>query len=111
MGLSDIVREFDSNFYIPEELKNATHREPDTEDADAVDEEELDIQWEYSEEEASELDDSSVEEALEAPDFIDIVSQTIRTSPSGGQVVDVIIDIPDSNGQVKYEVRVTKNDY
>jgi hypothetical protein len=45
---------------------------------------------------------------LGAPDWFYIVSQTVRSTPGGGQVVDVLLEIEDKPGVVEYEVRITK---
>lgn len=42
------------------------------------------------------------------PDIIGIVSQTIRTTPAGNQVVDVVLEVDDITALSKYEIRVTK---
>lgn len=42
------------------------------------------------------------------PDYLEIISQTVRTLPGGGQVVDVTIELPDLDEGDKYEVKVSK---
>lgn len=45
---------------------------------------------------------------LDVPDDFVVFSQTIRRSPGGQQVVDVILQVEDIIGAENYEVRVTK---
>lgn len=45
---------------------------------------------------------------LAVPDAVTVVSQTVKTSPSGQQLVDIVIDVTDVPGAVNYEVRITK---
>lgn len=48
-------------------------------------------------------------DTLYPPDWMEIVSQSVKTLPGGGQVVDVIIELPDlESDAIKYDVRVTK---
>lgn len=42
------------------------------------------------------------------PDYMEVISQVVRTLPGGGQVVDVTIELPDLESGTKYEVRVSK---
>lgn len=42
------------------------------------------------------------------PDIIGIVSQQVRRSPSGDNVIDVVLEVSDVLGATKYEFRVTK---
>lgn len=46
--------------------------------------------------------------AVSAPDWFYIISQTVRSTPGGGQVVDVLLQIEDKPGVTEYEVRITK---
>lgn len=52
--------------------------------------------------------ESGAEETLPTPQFIEIVSQTIRIAPDGSTLVDVVIDVEDIPGVTNYDVRVTK---
>lgn len=45
---------------------------------------------------------------LPTPQFIEIVSQTIRIAPDGSSMVDVVINVEDIPGVTNYDVRVTK---
>jgi hypothetical protein len=107
---TDIVREIDPNWLIPEGLKGAVERTvvEDLQVLTSEQEEDVDIQNETTDEEDSELDEDAIDDAIEAPDEIVIVSQTIRTDPSGRQVIDVVIDVAEVEGAVKYDVRITK---
>lgn len=53
--------------------------------------------------------DSGSVDTLYPPDWMEVVSQSVKTLPGGGQVVDVIIELPDlESDEIKYDVRVTK---
>ncbi len=45
---------------------------------------------------------------LPVVDSITVVSQTVKTATGGGVTVDVIIEVPDYDSILKYDVRVTK---
>lgn len=106
---TEIWRDFDPNLDIPIGLKNArvavkpdnTEELPDP-DAD------IDIQTDTLIDEESELDEEFVGDELDVPGTFSIISQTVRTGPDGAQVVDVVIDVEEVEGAVKYEVRITK---
>lgn len=106
---TEIWRDFDPNLDIPIGLKNArvassvdkTSELPEP-DAD------IDIQTETLVDEESELDEEEVGDELDVPGTFEIVSQTVRTGPDGSQVVDIVIDVEEVEGAVKYEVRITK---
>lgn len=44
---------------------------------------------------------------LVPPNFVNVVSQTLRFSANGQQVVDVLIDVEDVPGATDYGVRLT----
>lgn len=44
----------------------------------------------------------------DTPDILGVVSQTLRTTNTGAQVVDVVIEVEDIPGLSKYDYRVTK---
>lgn len=52
--------------------------------------------------------ESGETDALPTPQFIEIVSQTIRIAPDGSSLVDVVINVEDIPGVTNYDVRVTK---
>lgn len=109
MAATDIVREIDGNFPIPDGLKNAIERLRNEDEAPVTEEEaDLDIQIEFLDEEESELDEEEMPDGVAAPDYIEIISQTVRTAPDGRQVVDVVIDVEEVDGAIKYDVRITK---
>lgn len=54
------------------------------------------------------IDNTKVDGKLRAPSTLSIVSQKIRRNPDGSAVVDIILDIEDVPGNIKYEIRVTK---
>lgn len=41
------------------------------------------------------------------PTSIAIISQSVKTSPDGRQVINVVIEVPDVSGVLNYDVRVT----
>lgn len=45
---------------------------------------------------------------LSAPNFINIVSQVVRFTSDGSQVVDVTIEVEDVIGAENYDIRMTK---
>lgn len=105
---TDIWREFDPRLPIPIGLKNARVKEL-LDDEFAVSEPNEDIDWQEGlDNEDSEIDDDQIDEELDVPGSFEILSQTIRTAPDGSQVVDVVIDVEEVEGAVKYEVRITK---
>lgn len=106
---TEIWRDFDPNLDIPEGLVNA--REATNSDATtdlAEPDADIDFQTDTLIDEDSELDEEYVGDELDVPGTFEIVSQTVRTGPDGSQVVDIVIDVEEVEGAVKYEVRVTK---
>lgn len=106
---TEIWRDFDPNLDIPIGLKNArVSTKPDVTgelpDPDA----DINIQFETLIDEDSELDEEEVGDELDVPGTFEIISQTVRTGPDGSQVVDIVIDVEEVEGAVKYEVRITK---
>jgi hypothetical protein len=47
---------------------------------------------------------------LPTPNALTVVEQIIRTLPDGSQVVDVVVEVDDVEGAVKYEFRIVKAD-
>lgn len=105
---TEIWREIDPNLDLPVELKNVKYVVPaeelDVPDPEAV----IDIQEETLSDDDSELDEPFIEQELDAPSSLTIVSQTVRTAPDGRQVVDIVIEVEDIPGALNYELRVTK---
>lgn len=107
--VTEIWRDFDPNLDIPVGLKNAREgissdviEELPEPDAD------IDFQTDTLIDEDSELDEESVEDELDVPGSFEVITQTVRTAPDGSQVVDIVIEVEEVEGAVKYEVRVTK---
>lgn len=48
------------------------------------------------------------EDGLYPPDIIGVVSQVVRQTSAGNQVVDVVIEVEDMPNALNYELRVTK---
>ena len=64
-------------------------------------------------------DDGSMNDALDSeldnqvipvPEGLRVVSQTIRETKSGGEVVDVVLEVDDIPGVTQYDLRVTPLD-
>jgi hypothetical protein len=47
-------------------------------------------------------------EDLQTPQWLTVLSQTIRIAPDGRSVVDVILEVEEVMGAEEYELRVTK---
>lgn len=103
---SDVVREIDQNFAIPDGLKDTFESNPVV-DEYATDSD-IDIQFETLQDESSELDSEQISGDVEPPETIEIITQEVRTAPDGRQVIDIIIEVEDVPGAVKYDVRITK---
>lgn len=54
------------------------------------------------------LSSPEVAAALPIPEGLTIVSQTVRTKPGGGYVVDVVVDVTDMPGIENFDLAVTK---
>lgn len=106
---TEIWRDFDPNLDIPVGLKNAREAAlPDREEDVAEPDADIDFQVETLDDDESELDEDEVGDELDVPGTFEIVEQIVRTAPDGTQVVDIIIDVEEVEGAVKYEVRITK---
>lgn len=106
---TEIWRDFDPNLDIPIGLKNARVAvRPDNEEELPDASADIDFQTETLIDEESELDEEEVGDELGVPGTFEVISQTLRTAPDGTQVVDVVVDVEDIEGAVKYEVRITK---
>lgn len=101
--MAEVHREIDPNFYVPDGLKNTTTVYTDTED-DLWSDENYDLQNDIDDLE----DEDIIADRLPAPESIYVISQTIRTSSDGTQVVDVEIEVEDVPGALNYEIRLTK---
>lgn len=47
-------------------------------------------------------------DGIPVPDILGIISQKMRRTKAGNQVIDVLFDVEDIEGAVKYELRVVK---
>lgn len=100
----------DQNFYIPEGLASfvyveTTDQDPVTE-AESTGDDTVQIYTGELVPEAGAVD--AVTYILPVPQDFTIVSQIIRLSPDGRQLVDVVFDTSDLEGVTNFEVRVTK---
>lgn len=106
---TEIWRDFNPNLEIPIGLKNARESVlPDNFDDTSTPNADIDIQTETLSDEESELNEDYIEDELAVPGTFEIISQTVRTAPDGSQVIDVVIEVEEVDGAVKYEVRITK---
>lgn len=53
-------------------------------------------------------DNPDLDTSLRPPAWLKLISQTVRTGPTGIQVVDVVIEVEDVPGVTDYQPRVTK---
>ena len=53
-------------------------------------------------------DDKDNDDKLETPDSFRIVKQTVTEGKGGRQVVDVVAEVEDVDGAIRYEFRLTK---
>jgi hypothetical protein len=96
--------EIDRNFFVPPNVVDVRQLEEtditsgDIQSADDIETDIIDV--------SDQGDVSYV--GLPVVDSITIVSQTVKTSTGGQVTVDVIIEVPDTDSIVNYDVRVTK---
>lgn len=102
---TDVTKELSDHFYVPPELKNVTRKKPANETI--VPNLEQGQSADFAFDDAFSSDEEGFEDELEVPGSIEIISQTVRTAPDGRQVVDVIIDVEDVSGVLKYDIRIT----
>lgn len=83
----------DPMFYIPEGTDEFIYEEQD-----------------YFDESESFGDDVAVnvDASPDTPTILGVISQTIRVTQSGAEVVDVVLDVEPVEGISKYDFRVTK---
>lgn len=108
-------QEIDNTFYIPPGLSRFEY--PPliiSDDEDVVDDTQVEINdvvqpiGEVVVDTTAPVIDVPATTALPVPDGLTIVSQTLRTGPSGVQVVDVEVDVPDIQGINQFDIRATK---
>lgn len=94
----------DPMFYIPEGVDELVYDEQDEFDNTTEQDEFVvtDAYIDYG------SDDADYSDTPDVPDILGVVSQTLRRSPSGNHVVDLVIDVEDVDSISKYEVRLTK---
>jgi len=96
--------EFDEGQEMPPDLSGVRYRDTDGAGEDV----------EFTEDDFVDYEDDAapgsgfVEDELDPPSSMEVVSQTVRTGPDGNQVVDVVIDVEDIDGAINYEFRITK---
>ena len=101
----------DPSVHLPAGVKDVKYKDPDQFEV-FIDPDEFEENFEDSDEfSGSEYDfgeDDVDEGGIYPPDFMEIVDQTVRTLPGGGQVVDITIELPDLEDGNKYDLRLTK---
>jgi hypothetical protein len=103
------VRQIDPMFNIPDEVGDFEYQQPVDLYGYEEGDEAAELGAEYSEDYFVEFDDEGDVDLLDRPDTPDelvIVSQTIRTTPSGMQVVDIVVEVEDVPGGYKYDFAV-----
>lgn len=100
----------DPNQPRPEGLTDVFYPEDGVHDPSeyADTESEIDYQEDTYDDDDSELEEDEVGDELDVPGSFEIVSQTVKTGPDGSQVVDVVIEVEEVPGAVKYEVRLSR---
>lgn len=115
MATDTRIVQVDPNFPLPDELQFAVYAE-DTpvilvgDDAEGEDNDDAfsDVTVVVESDDNSEILEDESSDELDTPTNIAILSQTVRTGTDGRSVVDVVIQVDEVFGAVKYEVRVTK---
>lgn len=109
---SDKTRRINPNFAVPEGLEAFTYGDVDEiEELEFIertsdDEAQLDdIFYEFEDVEDSEEPVDS-DDSPGTPQIYGIISQTIRTSDTGTQVVDVVLDVETIDDTTKYDIRI-----
>lgn len=105
------TREINPMFNIPDGMDDWTHpdellldEEDSLEDADDTDE---DAEFESDIDIIDDGDDDT-HDAPEVPENLVVLSQTIRRNADGSMVVDLLVEVDDVPGFVKYDIRVVK---
>ena len=90
----------DPMFPIPEELQGLEYDDFYTDSGEFENESESG--------DTSSVDDDPALSGVPTPIILGIHSQTIKTTKSGSQVVDVLLDVEGISQDAKYEVRIVK---
>lgn len=94
------------NFFIPDGTEEFVHDEFDPNSiADESDVEGVYLEDAFAVDETDGFLEVEDEYGLDVPDNVTIISQTLRRSPGGVQVIDVVIDVEDVPGALHYEIR------
>lgn len=92
----------DPMFYIPEGTDEFVYSDEAVSVGDSLEETVIDDTF------VGEDDYADYSDTPGVPDIMGVVSQTIRTTAAGNQVVDLVIEVDAMEALSKYEVRVTK---
>lgn len=102
----------DPSFHMPPEVAGLRYSEPDEfdefDDSEFSEEVDSSTDVEFSGSDVESDDATSDDNTPYPPDYMEIVSQTVRTLSGGGQVVDVVVELPDLDDGGRYETRLTK---
>ncbi|UMO76255.1 hypothetical protein SEA_TOMAS_66 [Streptomyces phage Tomas] len=102
----------DPNFFLPPGVVDARYpNEIEVEQepvSDVVDADDIIVDDSVINDEPEEEGEETNTTVLFPPDTMTVVSQTIRVGDNGQQVVDVVIDVPDSEESTQIDVRMTK---
>lgn len=88
----------------PNEIEVTTEEVDDVVDADDV----LDADSDVILDEPEETGEDNDPVVLYPPDTVIVVSQEMRFDETGRQVVDVILEVPDTEDSIQIDVRMTK---
>jgi hypothetical protein len=108
MNISPEKTVIDPRFDIPEGLDSFVYDEPTEAELAALEEEDSDVITIYTGEPMDGDYEDVNHEAPPTPEMFTIVSQKIKMSPDGRQLVDVEIETEDIPGVRQLDVRVTK---
>lgn len=92
----------DPMFFIPDGVEEFVYDEKERNLETVPEEETGDDSFIISEETTNYFD------GPDTPDILGVVSQTIRTTATGNQVVDLVLEVEELPGLSKYDFRVTK---
>lgn len=99
----------DPMFYIPEGVDGFAYSEDETFEQNDSDSGDSSVSDSFGDDGYEDFSTLPFEDGPDTPEIIGIINpQRIRRTPSGQQVVDVIIEVTDVAAAANYEIRVTK---
>lgn len=115
---TDIIRTpevtVDPRLFVPDGVIDLNAKSKETDPDNPTDIPELDVADETSGEGVvyDSFDDagrdSTENDTLPAPQYINVVSQTVRFGPDGSALVDVTVEVEEVPGVSNFEIRVTR---